>query len=602
MAGRGSRPAVRLISLLVVFTFTFVLVAGRLVQLQVVQAEPLEARGAQQRLRTVEIPAKRGAIFDRKMTPLALSTEARDVIADPAFVSDPGAGARLLAPILGLTEAALEERLSRPGRFVYLARKVSPAVADRVEALNLGFVFLRPAMQRSYPADAVAGQVLGFVGTDDVGLAGLEFAYEQTLAGMPGQEILEQDPAGRPIPHGRHSILQPEAGRGIVLTIDRDLQFFAEAALARGVRSTSARGGVAIVLDTKTGDVLAMVNHPALDPESFGRVTPHDRRNRAATDAYEPGSINKVVTAAAALEAGLVTPSTKLTVPDRIKVGGRSFRDFEPHRTEKLTYAEALARSSNVGTIKVAQMVGRDRLFKMLRRFGYGTATGLGFPGESDGILRPLDQWYGTSMGTVPIGQGIAVTPLQMASVYATLANDGVRVQPRLVKAVVERDGRVEPSELGERRPVVSAYTAAQIRAMLVGVVEHGTGSRAKIPGYLVGGKTGTARVPYPDRPGYSRDIITSFVGFAPANDPRVVVFVSLDNPRPRFSALTAAPVFREIMAHTLSSLGVVPSVAALDAGSLIARRAPAPPAPSPVATATVTAAARTDPGREQTP
>jgi len=585
----------------------FSVLAARLVQLQVVRADDFERIGAKQRIRTFDIPAKRGAIFDRSMTPFAVSTEARDIIADPAFVDDPIAGARALAPVLGVSESRLREKLTADGRFVYLARKVPPQVAAAVANLELGFTFTQRATERSYPSDRVAGQVLGFVGLDDEGLAGLEFSWDEVLRGTPGQEIVEQDPAGRPIPHGRHSIREPVPGRGLVLTIDRDIQFMAEQALVRGIARTNARGGVAVVLDPGTGDVLAMANAPTLDPDGFGAASPARRRNRAVTDSYEPGSVNKVITAAAALEAGLVTPATVLTVPDRIKIANRTFRDYQSHPTEKLTYAEALARSSNVATIAVAQQVGAQRLDKMLRRFGFGKPTGVGFPGESPGIHLPLEQWYGTSMGTIPIGQGIAVTPLQIASVYATIANGGVRVAPRLVSGTVEHDGSIAPVEPAARRRVIASFTAAQMRAMLVGVVEDGTGSRAQIPGYVVGGKTGTARVPYADRPGYSNDIVTTFVGIAPADAPRLVVLVSLDNPRPRFASLTAAPVWREITAFALSKLGVVPSVVRPDDASLLQRRAEAPPrptlsaSPSPSLRPRPSTPARTAP-KEETP
>lgn len=582
MARRGSRPALRLVALLAAFTLVFAAVAARLVQLQVVRAQPLEQRGAEQRVRSFQIPARRGALFDRTMMPLAVSTEARDIWANPRFVDDPAAAAALLAPLLRRDAAGLRELLTRDAGFVYLARKVSPAVADRVLALDLPFLGALRATERTYPADRVAGQVLGFVGTDGEGLSGLEVQYEQLLRGTPGEEIVEQDPTGRPIPQGRHSIRQPVPGKGLVLTIDRELQFFAEAALARGVRTTTARSGTAIVMDPASGEVLAMANYPPLDPNRFAAAPDQQRRNRAVTDSYEPGSINKVVTAAAALESGLLAPSTLMQVPDRIHVAGRTFRDFEPHPTQRITYAEALARSSNVGTIKVALQVGAPRLHRMLTAFGLGHPTGVGYPGEASGILLPLQDWYVTSIGTVPIGQGIAVTPLQIASVYATIANGGVRVQPRLVSGVVERDGSLIPMPDVRRTRVVSTYTAARLRGMLVGVVEQGTGARAALPGYLVAGKTGTARVPFRNRPGYSRDIVTSFVGFAPADAPRLVVFVSLDNPRPRMSALTAAPVFREITAYALGKLGVVPTVARPDDGSLLQRRAPLPPPSSP--------------------
>lgn len=577
MGRRGTRPALRLGALLASFTVLFVVVTARLVQIQVVQAEPLELLGAKQRIRKIELPARRGAIFDRTMAPLAVSTEARAIYANPRLVEDPDGVAALLSPLLDVDAEVLAARLRRDVSFVYLARAVDPGVAEQVSALGIPAVAHVEESRRSYPAGPLAGQLLGFVGVDGAGLSGLESKFDALLRGKAGLQVVEQDPAGRPIPQGRSRLVDPVPGRGVALTVDRDVQYFAETSLARGAAATKARSGTAIVLDVRTGDVLAMANWPALDPNRFEDVEPYQRRNRAVTDSYEPGSVNKVITAAGAIEERLVKPSTKLTVPDHLRVANKTFRDYEPHRTEKLTYAEALSRSSNVGTIKVALKLGRERLYKYLERFGLGEQTGIEFPGESPGILMQPADWWSTSIGTIPIGQGIAVTPLQIASVYATVANDGVRVQPRLVRGIVGEDGTLVESERPKRRRVVRSYTAAQLRAMLIGVVEDGTGARAQIPGYLVGGKTGTARVPRTDRRGYSRDIVTTFVGMAPADDPRLVVLVSLDNPRPRVSALTAAPVFREIMQFSLGALGVRPTVEVPDAARLDQKKARRP-------------------------
>lgn len=568
--GSGTRradggPAARLVSLLVVMTLTLGFVAGRLVQLQVVQAEPLQLLGEVQRLRTIDLPARRGAIYDRNMTPLAVSVEGRAIYAHPRAVTDPVVAAGLLAPVLGIPESDLLQDLSKDSNFTYLARKVSPEVADKVIALDLPYIGSHAQPVRAYPAGAVASQVLGFVGTDGAGLAGLEFKYDQTLGGTPGQEVIEQDPRGRPIPQGRSMVRASTPGKGLALTIDRDLQFFAEDALARGVKANRARGGVAIVMDPRTGDLLAMANYPSFRAEGLTDSSPEERRNRAVTDAYEPGSVNKVVTAAAAIEAGLAAPDEVLTVPPTIRVSNSKFSDSYSHPVERITYAQALAESSNVGTIQVALRLGPKRLYKALTAFGLGSSSQVGFPGESSGVLSPVKDWSGTSIATIPIGQGIAASPLQVASVYATLANDGVRVRPRLVRGVVEKDGSVTPVPTAPAVRVVKPYTAAQVRGMLVGVVERGTGSRARIPGYLIGGKTGTARIPLSDRRGYSRNIVTTFAGMAPADDPRLVVLVAMDNPRTRFAALTAAPVFREIMQFSLGKLGISPTIAVHD-------------------------------------
>jgi cell division protein FtsI (penicillin-binding protein 3) len=354
----------------------------------------------------------------------------------------------------------------------------------------------------------------------------------------------------------------PVAGKGIVLTLDREIQFMAEEALQRGADATGAVEGIAIVMDTRNGDVLAMANHPPLDVERFEDATPNARRNRAVTDAYEPGSVNKVITAAAAIEAGKATPMEVLTVPGSYRIADKTFHDVTRHGTLRITYTEALARSSNIATMQVAARLGKERLYESLRAFGLGEPTGVRFPGESEGILPEPKDWYATSMGTIPMGQGIGTSPLQMASVFATIANDGVRVRPRLVHGTVGENGRVSESPIAPATRVVSVDTATQVRAMLIGVVENGTGKRAQLDGYLVAGKTGTARVPLEDARGYSNRVITTFVGFAPADAPRLVTLVALNNPEIKSAGVTAAPVFREIMGPALRAIGARPGVA----------------------------------------
>jgi len=414
-------------------------------------------------------------------------------------------------------------------------------------------------MKRVYPAGTLAAQVLGFVGTDNVGLAGLESGWEKHLGGVPGEEILEQDPHGRPIPHGISHTRAPVPGQDIVLTIDRDIQFQAERALADALTKTGAANGSALVIDPRTGEILAMANAPAFDP-----TKPDEIRNRAVQDAYEPGSVNKLITAAAALTSGVERPSDVLSIPDHLRIADKTFHDFERHKTWKITYADAIARSSNIGTIEVALKLGKQRLFRMLQAFGLGEKTGIEFPAESPGILLNVNDWYSTSIGTIPIGQGIAATPLQVAQVYATVANDGVAVQPHLIRATLDRNGNEVDRPAAPQHRVISAYVAAQLRAMLIGVVETGTGRNAQIPGYLVGGKTGTARKPLEGARGYSKDVITTFVGMVPADAPRFVAAVVLDAPATHMSAVTAAPAFKEIAQFVLAHLRIPPELAAL--------------------------------------
>ena len=561
MARRGARPALRLFAILAGMTFALTAIFGRLVQLQVVKAAAYQDLGDKQRVRRVELPAKRGTIYDRNGVPLAMSVDARAIYANPRFISDPGVTANTIAPLLGLEPALIKERLGRDSPFVYVARKVDVAVADRVMALRLPGLGALDEMKRVYPAGTLASQLIGVVGTDNVGLSGLEASWDELLRGVPGEQILEQDPHGRPIPNGRSSRRDPVRGQDMVLTIDRDIQFATEQALERALIKTGANHGTAVVLEPHTGEVLAMANAPALDPAAFSTAAPALMRNRAVQDAYEPGSVNKVVTAATAIEKGIADPADVLRIPNTLRVADKTFRDFQSHGTWKITYAEALARSSNIGTIEVAQRVGKSRLYQMLRRFGLGQRTGVGLPGESQGLLLPAKDWYTTSIATIPIGQGIAVTPLQMARVYATLANEGVSLQPRVVRATIDQGGRKDDRPLGQARRVVSAGTAAQVRAMLVGVVEEGTGRSARVPGYLIGGKTGTARKPLVGGRGYSSDVMTTFVGMVPADAPRFVAAVVLDAPATHMSSVTAAPAFREIVEFVLHRMNVAPAV-----------------------------------------
>jgi cell division protein FtsI (penicillin-binding protein 3) len=327
--------------------------------------------------------------------------------------------------------------------------------------------------------------------------------------------------------------------------------------LADAIRQNGAIGGTVIVLDPTTGDVLAMATRPGFDANEFSTAPPAATRNRGVTDVYEPGSVNKVITAAAALEEGVVTPHERLWVPSKIAVADRVFHEAHPHPTMAMTITDVIAQSSNVGTIMIADRVGSVRLDAYLRAFGFGRETGIGFPGESDGILMAEEEWWGTSMATIPIGQGIAVTPLQMASVYATIANHGVRVAPRLVKATVRADGSTETVAIPPGDRVVSRRTARLVTGMLAEAVREGTGREGQIPGYWVAGKTGTARKPLKDALGYSDQYVASFIGFAPARDSAVVVAAILDEPDTVYGGVASAPLFREVAQFALAHLRV---------------------------------------------
>ncbi|MGH2663053.1 MAG: peptidoglycan D,D-transpeptidase FtsI family protein [Actinomycetota bacterium] len=554
---RSSPPAGRLTSLFIVLSLAFGGVAARLVVLQLRDAPTYRAIARDQRLRRIPLAPARGTIYDRAMHELALSLPARAIYANPALVEDPVETANRLAEVLELPTSDLLGLLVTGGPFVYLARRVDLRVAERVAELELPGVGLLEESKRYYPGRELASQVLGFVGIDGGGLSGIELQYQNLLAGRPGSVLLEQDPGGQAIPQGLREDIEPLRGDDLVLTIDREIQFHAEQALAEAVQANGAKGGMVIAMDPSSGDILAMATCPGFDANEFTEVTPGRTRNRNVTDVYEPGSVNKVITAAAAVEEHRVGLRERLAVPDRYFVGNRWFHDSHRHAPTTMTLTDIIAQSSNVGTIMTAERLGKETLDRYLRAFGFGTPTGIRFPGEADGILMPEEEWWSTSMGTIPIGQGIAVTPLQMLSVYATIAAGGVRVEPRLVKGTVDGSGGFLPWATGQRRRVVSTRTARLVTGMLARAVQSGTGQAAQIPGYWVAGKTGTARKPLEGIRGYSEEYVASFMGFAPARRPSLVVAAILDEPETVYGGVAAAPLFREVAHFALARLRV---------------------------------------------
>jgi cell division protein FtsI (penicillin-binding protein 3) len=544
------------IGLFAVMALSLSALAVRLVLLQVRDGATYEALAMEQRVRRIALPAERGTIYDRSMHELALSLPAKAIFADPALVQDPAGTTARLSEILDVRPADLRRSLTAESRFEYLARAVDLAVANRVDRLDLPGIGFIDEPKRTYPGGGLAAQVLGFVGVDGAGLAGLELQWDGVLAGRAGRMLVEQDPDGLSIPQGRLEVEEPRRGRDLVLTIDKDLQYFTERALAGAVEQNGALGGTVIVLEPSTGDVLAMATNPAFDANAFPDAPAFVTRNRGVTDVYEPGSVNKVITASAALEEGVMGIRERLWVPPRYQVGDKVFTEAHPRPAMSMTLTDIISQSSNIGTIMTAQRLGSERLDDYLRDFGFGVETGIRFPGESDGILMPEEDWWTTSMGTIPIGQGIAVTPLQMASVYATVANDGVRLAPRLVRGTVEGDDVRERDPLVSER-VVSTRTARLVTRMLADAVASGTGQEAQIPGYWVAGKTGTARKPLQDALGYSEEYVASFIGFAPARDPAVVVAAIIDEPDTVYGGVAAAPLFREVAEFALAHLRV---------------------------------------------
>jgi cell division protein FtsI (penicillin-binding protein 3) len=527
------------------------------------EGRELRALGYDQRVRPLELPATRGEILDRNGEPLAISLEARDVYADPRYVRDPEGTAQRLSRVLGLRpRAILPALLDDPGdprddTFAWVARQVDAELAARLEGMGIPGIGFLPSSARSYPAGPLAAQLLGFVGTDGRGLEGLEVGYDRLLAGTPGERIQEVDPAGRPIAQGVSATRPPVPGSDVILTIDRALQYQAEAALEDAVRANRAKGGTVIAMDVGTGDILAMANHPTFDPNAWQEADPEVWRNRAVTDAFEPGSVSKVITATAAIEERVVPLGHRFLVPSQMRIGGFTLHDAHAHPTQRMTIADIVALSSNIGAVRIAERLGPERMAAYMSRFGFGRPTGVGFPGEAAGLVPPVSEWSGTSLATMAYGQGISVTPLQMAAVYAAIANGGVWVRPRL--ATVGPDGRATPAGPSPTRRVVSRRTARTVTRMLAYAVDDGTGALAQVPGFQVAGKTGTARKPYEDRPGYSDRHVASFIGFLPASRPEVVIAAILDEPATVYGGIAAAPLFQRVARAAIRHLGIAP-------------------------------------------
>lgn len=535
-------------------------VAARLAHLQLVRHADLSAMAQRQYSRTVVLQAQRGAILDRQGLPLAVSSPAESLFAQPRSVGDPVRVAARLAPILGVPAPELHAALVGPRPFVWLRRRLPPTMAEQVRALREPGLGLIPEPLRLYPNRELAAHVIGFEGVDG-GLEGLERSWDGTLAGTPGRAVIGRDALGREVLTER--ILQPPApGQGVMVTLDAHIQHIAEREIDAAWRRTGARAAMVVVLEPRTGDVLAMALRPTFNPNTFMDVSSRDVwRNRAVTDPFEPGSTFKAILAAAALEERVVRPDDLIFGEQgAITIARTTIHDWKPYGW--LTFAEVLQNSSNVGAIKVGLALGAPRYYRYMTGFGFGALTGAGIPGESRGVLREPDRWSALSLPTLAIGQEISVTALQMVAAFGAIANGGILMQPRLVRAVFDAQGqevrRLPPVKV---RQVVSPETARVLTRLLVRVVDSGTGRLAAIPGYQVAGKTGTAQKLDPATRRYSRAPgVLSFVGFAPADEPRFAMLVLIDEPRTeRWGSEAAAPIFATIGREIIRSLEIPP-------------------------------------------
>ena len=587
-----------------VLVIVFIVLIGRLVSVQEFSHSHYASLSTSQLTQTVAVPAVRGGLYDRNGEVLAETVTKQTVVADPLLITHPATVADALAPVLGIPAGQLRSELTEHSGFVYLAHRVSDAVANRVTGLNLAGINLVPETQRVEPAGQLASPLLGSVNWDGNGASGLEYQYQSLLAGKAGSKSLLEAPDGVTLPGGTASVAA-KPGTGVELTIDESIQYVAEQALAAEIAASHAFSGTAVVMDVKTGDILAQANLQATtgtattgaaatgkptttapaptvtttaDTTGPSLVSAADTlpagveeapSDSAVTQVYEPGSVFKLVTFSAALAAGVITPTQQISVPSSLPMGTYTFHDAEAHGLERLTPGGIIAQSSNIGTIEIAEALGENRLLSQISNLGFGKLTGLGIPGESQGLVPGPSAWTGTSIGSTPIGQDDAVTAQQILDAYNAVANGGEFVSPRLIRGTVSPTGSVTAAKPASSHRVIPPTTNAQLVSMLEGVVSSGTGTEAAIDGYTVAGKTGTAQIPNPNHLGYiTGAYVGSFAGFAPAQDPVLSAVVVLDHPTPIYGGAVAAPVFSTIMAYALHHYGIPTTAAATASAS----------------------------------
>jgi cell division protein FtsI (penicillin-binding protein 3) len=554
------RVRIRLVGLCFLAAFGFI--AARAFHLQVLGQQDWERRAERQHQKVIPLIPQRGTIFDRNGEALAVSLEVDSIYVEPQKVEDPTRAAGLLADALGLKVRSVRAKLQAGKGFLWLKRQVTPRESELVRAMNLAGVGFTKEHRRFYPNSELGAQVIGFTGLDPEGLEGLELEYDSQVLGQGGFLVTERDALGRGIGGGEETVQGGEQGSDLHLTLDKNLQFIAEKELAAGVKSCRARSGTVVVLDPTSGEVLAMASQPDFNPNAFTRYRPAQWRDRAICDTYEPGSTIKMFLLAAALDKGVVKPNSVIDCENgAYRVGGKTIHDHHPYGRLKLP--EILKVSSNIGAAKIGEALDRENFYRYLRDFGFGETSGIDLPGEQPGLLRKPSQWFDIDLAAISFGQGLTVTPLQVATAAAAIANGGYLMQPYVVEQVVNAYGDVVESHHPKvRQQVVSTAVAKEIKDMLELVTEEGgTGTLASVSGYRVAGKTGTAQKVDPVTGTYSSDKTeASFVGFVPADDPKLVILVVLDEPEGRtFGGLVAAPIFSRIAAQGLRYLKVPP-------------------------------------------
>ncbi len=569
----------RIRGLVLILAVVMFLFGVRLVQVQALQAGDYRARAVNEMEKVKTLQAPRGDITDINGVPFARSVAATSIVVDQTQITNPAKVAAFVAPILGVKVAEVQDSLTGTRKWNMVARNAKPAtwlkLSAAIDEYNSRFKAMSPdriigffperSYVREYPSGRLIASLIGFVNHDGVGATGLESSMNSTIKGVDGKYSYANGYKAE-IPGSQSEIVPAQAGTSVRLTVDRDIQWVASKAIADAVKSSRALSGTVIVMDPKTGQILAHATAPTFDPNDTTKVSLVAMRNPSVLDVYEPGSTGKVMTLAAAIEEKKITPETVLTIPYALKRSVKTFRDHEPHPTQRLTTAGVLAVSSNTGSIKIGEMLSNDKLYDYLTKFGIGSKTGSGLPGESRGILPKVADWSGTTAPTVAFGQGYSVTAMQATSVFATIANDGVRVSPTVIAGTSDSSGNYTPSDTRESVRVISADTAAKMRLMMESVVSaNGTAPSAAIPGYRVAGKTGTAQR-IDDTCGCYRGYTASFIGFAPADKPAYVISVTIQDPKGmHWGGYLGGPVFKKVMSFVLQSKGIAPTGTKVD-------------------------------------
>lgn len=575
MAGEPGKGLQKRIAIFVTAIIAAVfMLTGRLAWIQFVEGKHLaeKARGQVQDYQGLLSP--RGTIYDRNGREMAVSFLAKSLYVDPEEIKknkqDAGEIANLLAPVLGMKAEDIKEKIAADGRFVWIKRTLDHEVSDTVSALIKehdihGLAFIEES-KRYYPNDNLAAQVLGFVGTDDIGLDGLEMALDGTIKGSLSKHVVDTDSRGVPIFQSIFTFAPPKQGKNVYLTLDSTIQFIVEESLDKAMASTRAAGATVIVMNPRTGDILAMANRPTFNPNQFYKFSPESWKNRAVSNIYEPGSTFKSIVAAAALQEGLVQPDERFIDKGYVEVSGRRIKNWSGESYGNITFIDIIKNSINTGFVQVGMRLGATKLTNYTRAFGFGQPTNIELPGESDGILFKPENMRDSDLATMSIGQSIAVTPLQLVTAVAAIANDGVLLRPHIIKEIQNEDGSVYSAASTQVvRQVISLDTARKLTGMLEKVVSEGGGKKASVPGYRIAGKTGTAEKLREGGGGYyAGRYIASFVGFAPVEDPQVVILVVLDDPNGvYYGGEIAAPVAKDIFAKVLRYLNVHPLVGA---------------------------------------